>query len=204
MVRKTKEDKEKTRSLLLDAAEQVFMHQGVRSATLEQIARQAGLTRGAVYWHFENKCEIVKAMQERVKEPLNASLCRVLSHENPFKMLEEHYVNMLQMLEKDEHMQRVYFIKLFKYEQTEPFAEVSIYQKEKREEVMKKFDIVFEWAEKQKLLSPDFTPHKASIALYAYLTGLLNTYLRDKNYFNMQEQAAPLIRIFFRGISRYS
>ena len=49
------ESKENTRRLLIDAAERVFMRQGYQRATLDNIAADAGFTKGAVYWHFQSK-----------------------------------------------------------------------------------------------------------------------------------------------------
>lgn len=53
-MRKTKSEAEKTRQHLLDAALEVFWRKGVTSASLQEIAEEAGVTRGALYWHFAN------------------------------------------------------------------------------------------------------------------------------------------------------
>ena len=58
-MRRSKNDAEKTKQLLVQAACEVFYREGVARATLEQIAREAGLTRGALYWHFNNKVDIL-------------------------------------------------------------------------------------------------------------------------------------------------
>jgi len=50
MARKTKEEAEKTRQLLLDCALTVFLRKGYSATTLNDIAEEANLTRGAVYW----------------------------------------------------------------------------------------------------------------------------------------------------------
>jgi AcrR family transcriptional regulator len=70
MARRTKEDALATRELLLDAAERVFHRRGVSRTTLQEIAQDAGLTRGAIYWHFQNKGELFHAMMERVTLPI--------------------------------------------------------------------------------------------------------------------------------------
>ena len=49
------ESKENTRRLLIDAAERVFIRQGYHRSTLDNIAADAGFTKGAVYWHFRSK-----------------------------------------------------------------------------------------------------------------------------------------------------
>lgn len=53
-----------TRRRLLDAAVRVFARDGYEGATLEQIAKAAGMTKGAVYWHFEAKREVFGALIE--------------------------------------------------------------------------------------------------------------------------------------------
>ena len=65
MARRTKEDAEATRNALLDAAERVFYDKGVSRASLDDIAREAGTTRGAIYWHFKDKADLFNAMMER-------------------------------------------------------------------------------------------------------------------------------------------
>ncbi len=58
VARKTKEDAEETKDSILEAATKVFMDKGFSNASLEQIAKKAGVTRGAIYWHFKNKMDI--------------------------------------------------------------------------------------------------------------------------------------------------
>lgn len=70
MARKTKAEAAETREALLDAAEEVFFEHGVQQASLERVACQAGLTRGAVYWHFRNKSDLFRAVLERARVPL--------------------------------------------------------------------------------------------------------------------------------------
>jgi TetR/AcrR family acrAB operon transcriptional repressor len=55
MARRTKEEAAATRESILDAAEQLFVKQGVSRTTLQHIATAAGVTRGAIYWHFNDK-----------------------------------------------------------------------------------------------------------------------------------------------------
>lgn len=66
MARKTKEDAQKTRDQILDAAEHVFYRKGFTLATMADIAEMAQLSRGAVYGHYHGKLEVATAMAERV------------------------------------------------------------------------------------------------------------------------------------------
>ncbi len=56
---------EHTRSLLLDAAEQVFAEKGFTQATIDDIAHTAGFTKGAVYKHFGTKEDLFLAVSDK-------------------------------------------------------------------------------------------------------------------------------------------
>jgi AcrR family transcriptional regulator len=58
---------ERTRSLLIDAAEEVFARKGFDAASLEDIADGAGYTRGAIYAHFGAKAkeDLLLAVSDR-------------------------------------------------------------------------------------------------------------------------------------------
>lgn len=56
---------EHTRSLLLDAAEEVFAEKGFMAASLDDIAHAAGYTKGAIYKHFATKEELFLAVSDR-------------------------------------------------------------------------------------------------------------------------------------------
>ncbi|MFB4297571.1 TetR/AcrR family transcriptional regulator [Actinomadura sp. NTSP31] len=54
-----------TRSLLVDAAEEVFAEKGFTQATLDDIAHAAGFTKGAIYKHFGTKEDLFLAVSDR-------------------------------------------------------------------------------------------------------------------------------------------
>ena len=54
MARRTRDEALETRNTILDTAERVFSERGVSHTTLADIAAAAGVTRGAIYWHFKN------------------------------------------------------------------------------------------------------------------------------------------------------
>src|SRR5207237_10572393 len=74
MARRTKEDAATTRELLLDAAEREFCERGASRTSLAEVASAAGVTRGAVYWHFRDKSDLFSAMCARAKLPIETML----------------------------------------------------------------------------------------------------------------------------------
>lgn len=73
-MRRSKEEAEATREALLCAAEQLLAERGIKNTRLDDVAAAVGVTRGAIYWHFKNKEELIKAILARLRDPLNASI----------------------------------------------------------------------------------------------------------------------------------
>jgi len=59
MPRKTKEEAEKTRARILASALSLFVKKGYEHTTFTDIAARLKMTKGAVYWHFESKEELL-------------------------------------------------------------------------------------------------------------------------------------------------
>ncbi|WP_404962551.1 ScbR family autoregulator-binding transcription factor [Streptomyces sp. 147326] len=59
------ERSERTRRRLVRAAAEMFHRNGYANATLEEIAGAAGVTKGALYFHFASKDELAEAVQQR-------------------------------------------------------------------------------------------------------------------------------------------
>ncbi|WP_431962389.1 TetR/AcrR family transcriptional regulator [Actinacidiphila sp. bgisy160] len=60
------EQRDLTRNRILDGAVEVFAAKSFVTATMEDIARAAGVTRATVYAHFRGKAEVIAALTNRV------------------------------------------------------------------------------------------------------------------------------------------
>ena len=68
------EQSQKTRRALLDTARATFAAQGYVAASTEEIVRQAGVTRGALYYHFRDKAALFEAVFDEVRGEYLAAL----------------------------------------------------------------------------------------------------------------------------------
>jgi AcrR family transcriptional regulator len=70
--RLTREEKKaRTRAQLIDAAAAVFARHGYVAASLDEVAEEAGLTKGAVYSNFDSKEDLFQAViDDRLNEPM--------------------------------------------------------------------------------------------------------------------------------------
>ncbi|WP_326560275.1 TetR/AcrR family transcriptional regulator [Micromonospora sp. NBC_01796] len=59
------QQQQRTRQHLLDAAETLFGERGIHRTSLDEVAAEAGLTKGAIYANFEGKTGLVAAILER-------------------------------------------------------------------------------------------------------------------------------------------
>ena len=68
------ERSESTRGALIDAARELFAARGYAAVGTEEIVRRAGVTRGALYHHFDGKRELLAAVYEQMEAEIAARL----------------------------------------------------------------------------------------------------------------------------------
>src|SRR5690606_8728476 len=136
-MRRTKEDAEKTRSAILAAAEALFLQNGVAHTSLEQIARAANATRGAVYWHFENKADLFHAMLNQVRLPQEQLIERLrqCDQHDPLQPLRDLCLETIHAIASNEQKRRIFTILLHRCEFTEELRPAQ----ERHEEAIEQF-----------------------------------------------------------------
>lgn len=65
-MRRTKRESLETRAKLLDAALDVFSEKNFSNASLTEISARAGMSKGALYWHFRNKNDLLLRLVEEI------------------------------------------------------------------------------------------------------------------------------------------
>jgi AcrR family transcriptional regulator len=82
-MRRNKEDTELSKLRILNAAEEVFCQAGYSGAKMNEIAQMTGMTKGAVFWHFESKANLFRAVQARSVARLREIFYAVFSTSAP-------------------------------------------------------------------------------------------------------------------------
>lgn len=201
-MRRTKEDAEKTRVAILTAAEHLFLERGVAHTSLEQIAREAGVTRGAVYWHFQNKAHLFHEMLNQVRLPLEplAEQLSAIDGMASLQLLRDLCVEAMANLVLDEKRRRILTVLLRRCEFTEDLREAE----ERHEAFINQFIALceqqFALPTVQPLLQPGITPRLASRTLHALLVGLFSDWLRDPSLFDAQHDTPAIFDSCLRGL----
>jgi AcrR family transcriptional regulator len=81
---------EQTRAALVAAARRLFAARGYAEVGTEEIVREAGVTRGALYHHFDGKRELMRAVYEQLEEELSRQFAEsVTPGAEPLQVLRE-------------------------------------------------------------------------------------------------------------------
>ncbi len=91
-MRKTRQETKITRDKLRKSALILFLKHGYSRVSLEQIAKNSGLTRGAFYWHFSSKEEILSSLLDDYHRNMEELLTRL------FKIEESDHLKKLKII----------------------------------------------------------------------------------------------------------
>ncbi|MCR9090275.1 TetR family transcriptional regulator [Algiphilus sp.] len=198
-MRRTKEETAETRDALLDAAETVFLRRGVARATLEEIAREAGMTRGAIYWHFSNKEAIYAAMLERVRLPLLETELQDAALDDPFGMLERFAEQALARIARDERIRHIHIIVMLRRERLPGHTEMADIERDMRGHFAMALRECFRRAQSLGLLRDGIPPERAARAYQGLLIGLIYIGIQDTDAFRLYDDGLEMMRDLLAG-----
>ncbi len=180
-----------TRDRILDAAEDVFNDKGYSGTTLNEIAEVAGVTRGAIYWHFKNKEDLFKAMCFRIRQPMDVLIEEIIEKNtiDPIAQLERaHELIMLKVIENP-HYRKILNILFHKCEFTKETNQIVLLQKEWRTYSRKIIQTILASAQEKGQLPADLDVELAGNLLGFMFRGLLADWLFMPDSFNLIESA---------------
>ena len=195
MVRRTKEDALATRDSILDAAEELFVKQGVSGTTLQHIATAAGVTRGAIYWHFLDKGAMFNALMERVKMPLEAArqLLDQANADDPLEALREHMLCVFRVTVENPQARRVFEIATLKMELVDEMNAVRERRKQNQELWMARTEAQIREGIASGLVKAEVDATAVALGLWAIMDGLLRTWLLDQQAFDLMKLGAQIV-----------
>lgn len=175
MPRRTKDEAQKTRADILKAAERCFYQYGVVRTSLESIAKEAGVTRGAVYWHFKDKGDLLRALADTAYLPHEELLDRLVSEdlENPLDALCASCHAGLDANLNDPGRRRLMTILVRRCEYIEEMQALIARNNDCRERARARFAVLFEKARLKKGLAEGWTPQTAALALQSMILGFI-------------------------------
>lgn len=195
MVRRTKEEAQETRNQILSAAELCFYRTGLSRTSLAEIASAAGVTRGAIYWHFQDKAELVGALFERVNMPLQplSEASRNPTEPDPLGRLRDLLVTVFRRAATDPEVRRVSEILFHKCEYTEDLGNLRQWMQDFRRGYNQNIELSLGNAVAKGQLPVDLDLVVASRCVHAFITGVLDQWLLVPEGMDLDAKADTLV-----------
>ncbi|CDN92658.1 TetR family transcriptional regulator [Agrobacterium tumefaciens] len=204
-MRRTKAEAEETRQAILAAAERVFFKKGVANSSLDEVAAAAGVTRGAIYWHFSSKSDLFIGLYESVALPESD----LLDFDDPdlkglalLAKIEEAACKWLALLAGDEQRQRIMTISL-RTNYSDEFAPVLHAQEELDRSQKERLEAVFARAEAEGAFNDNWTAESALDAIYWLIKGMCSDWLLFGKRFDLAKEGAEAVHRLMKGFQRF-
>ena len=202
MARRTKEEAAATRDSILDAAEKLFVEQGVSRTTLQHIATAAGVTRGAIYWHIDDKGALFNAMMERAILPLEAELQMLdeADSSDPLADLREYMLAVLRRTVEDPVARRVFEIAMLKVEFVDEMDAVRCRRQHSLSQWMARVERRIKLAADQGLIDSKVEPGTLALAMWTMIDGLVRNWMFAPQSFDLLELGKCVIDPYMEGL----
>lgn len=198
MARKTPDEAAQTRQNIVEAARHLFYSKGVSATTLEHIARAAGVTRGAVYWHFADKAALVAALREQLVLSLVEHVDAIMLDEevvDPLVGLEHGFLKMFTILEENEAVRETLDIWFSQGSFVQELAEASHEVVRCHKEFIAKLQGVYQRAFDKGLLRKGYIPQQLALDTDAFIVGLIRNWLLDACEVGVRQNVAGIIKL---------
>ena len=200
-MRRTKEEAAETREALLKAALTVFGKKGFASTTLQDVAKEAGVTRGAIYWHFGGKAELYNALMDEYSARAGQIVEAAAAEGGSLvDILRRIFVRLLVAVEGDPNLRAVMELNLFKTERTAELRETQQQQLESGRALLAGIAEAMRQGIESGELRPDIDPVEMGRGFIALQNGLIHLWLFDPKSFSLKGSAPVLAEIFLEGI----
>ena len=184
MARKTKQEAQKTRETLLDVAMQVILTHGIARAKLADIAKEAGVTRGAIYWHFSNKSNLLNTIwQDLINE--NDFFFQVSAGTYEYDpigyLVDQHFV----FLKKNPEIARRQKIFYLFIQERMPITNECLFQFNQEQFFQQRLEdikLLLECAINEKQLPDNADTSVCAATIVAYTDGMIPKYQEIKKY----------------------
>ncbi len=202
MVRRTKDEALETRHRILDVAERVFSERGVTRTSLEDIAKAAGVTRGAIYWHFTDKADLFCSLFARVTMPMESPVCQT-DHRtavDPLASIRTMMIGVLRWTSEDPQARRVFHIVFHKCEHVDEMQPVWQRINEMRANCLQHIEDGLRAAMAKGQLPRTLDAKRAAVGLRALLDGLISNWVLDPDDHPVAHDAERLVDMFLNAL----
>jgi TetR/AcrR family acrAB operon transcriptional repressor len=200
-MRRTKEEAEQTRQTILDAALLVFSRDGFAASRLADIAAEAGVTRGAIYHHFENKADLYLALLERAEAEQQAVMEAAIAEGGSIADITRRIMaRSFKTLARRPTFRNVMALSSFKVADSEELGTLTEKRRQEAVSLIEAIAGIMAEGIKVGVFRADLDPHTAARAFIAYQQGVIRLWLANPEAFSIEAEADKLAGIYMLGI----
>jgi len=202
-MRRTKEEAEATRAKLLKTALSVFSAKGYAAATLDDVAKAAKVTRGAIYWHFKSKADLYNTLIQELSARGTTVVQQALAEGGTLiEILRRIFVRQCALIEDDKEARAVMELALFK---TGLDPELQAGRKKQIDEgnaLITGIAGAMQAGVMQGLLRNDMDPADMARAFIAFENGAIQQWLASPKSFSLKTSAESFADILIAGLKK--
>lgn len=185
----------------MDAAIKVFSRQGYAVTRLEDIALQAGVTRGAIYHHFGGKVELYEALtQERFAGAMAGIAQIMMDGLSPRNTIRRLMIYSLELLEQDALYRTVQELSFFKTAYSPELESLMQVKVKNTKDFLNSLSQIISAGIREKEFRSDLDPQAAAIAVMGLINGVTSTWLIAPKSFSVKEKASAIVDTFLVGM----
>lgn len=175
----------------------LFSQQGVSSTSLAEIAKAAGVTRGAIYWHFKNKSDLFSEIWELSESSIGELELEYQAKfpDDPLSVLREILVYILEATVTEERRRLLMEIIFHKCEFV---GEMAVVQQAQRNLCVESYDRIEQTLRHcitAKMLPEDLLTRRAAIIMRGYISGLMESWLFAPQAFDLKKEARDYVAV---------
>jgi TetR/AcrR family transcriptional regulator, acrAB operon repressor len=197
-MRRTKEDAAKTRQSLIDAALKLFGQRGYSGTTLRLIAKEAGCSRGPIYWHFANKEELFEEILAYSQAPLEQLVAMHHDSTDPEKAADAFSRQWLRLLLDDSYYRQSFEIFLNKTEFTEAVSQSLERERALTASLISTFASWVSRYRKRENVQAASAIDTVALSMYGYLMGITQSWLFDSGITDLDNNLDFFVGEFLR------
>lgn len=200
-MRRTKEEAAITRQQLLKKALSVFSKKGYAATSLADIAREADVTRGAIYWHFGSKPELYNTLIREYSDRGNVIMQQAVSEGGTLlDILRRVFVRQLEAIEGNQELRALMQLYLFKTGLVEELEEGRQQQIASSTGLVEMMAGIMKQGVELGLLRSDVSPKEMAQSYLAFQNGLIYLWVTAPDEFSLKDNAEAFANILISGI----
>lgn len=199
MARRTKEEALETRKSIIDAAVRVFARQGVANASLTDIAQEAGVTRGAIYWHFANKADLLNSLWVQVQEfyaPLTEA-SESMDEPDPLGKLQQLYISFFAGMVEDPLQRQLFRILFDEGDRSKDTEAIRQSHRQLRSERYQGLQVVLTNAIGSGQIPPGFDVRMGTVTIFSMIHGLIANWVMNPELVDIKEHGPKVVKMIF-------